>query len=459
MHNIKRFYTILFALTTLVSFSQNKQVLYNFAELPQTLLLNPGAETNYKLHVGVPLLSGISSEFGSTGFSVSDLFESNNISINDKVSNVLNQLSTRDHVKLNFQIEVLNAGFRYNNDTYFSFGFYQEFDALSYMSKDPITLITEGNAAYLNKSFNFSQILYKVDALGVLHFGATKKVSEKLTLGGRFKIYSSALNLESSNNTGTFTTVEGTNNIYSHYLNEMDLTLRTSGFIEDNEYIDDAGKILGNTFFGSNLGIGFDVGFTYHVSDQIEITGSIVDLGFIKHKKRIKNSYIKGSYNFDGIEFSFDETNSIDYWNELDNDVKEKIPSGSNQDAYISWRPTKMNASLKYSFGEKRSKYCYDNTYKDYYRNALGVQLYSVFRPLGPQLALTGFFEKSLSNKFRAKLTYTVDDYSFYNIGAGFSAQIGKVNFYGIVDNIAQFNDIAATNNVSLQLGFNVIFN
>ncbi|MEO9571334.1 MAG: DUF5723 family protein, partial [Polaribacter sp.] len=279
MHNIKRFITILFVLFTITAKSQNKQVLYDFAELPQALLLNPGTETNYKYHIGVPFLSGISSEFGSTGFSISDVFASNNISINDKVSTVLNTLSTRDHLKLNFQLEVLNTGFRFKDDFYFSFGFYQEFDAISYFPKDPITLITEGNSAYLNKSFDLSQILYKVDVLGVLHFGVTKKINEKLTLGGRFKMYSSALNLESSNNTGTFTTVEGVNNIYSHYLNDTDITIRTAGLIENNKYIDDSGAILSNTFLGPNFGVGLDMGFTYHVTDQIEITGSIVDFG------------------------------------------------------------------------------------------------------------------------------------------------------------------------------------
>lgn len=459
MLNIKRFLPLLFLFILKNSISQNKQILYNFAELPQTLLLNPGAETNYKFHIGVPLLSGFSSEFGSTGFTVTDIFANNNVSINDKIATVLNKLTTRDHVKFNFQLEVLNGGYRYNDDTYFSFGFYQEFDAITYFPKDPITLITEGNSAYLNKNFNFSQILYKVDALGVLHFGVTKNVNEKLTIGGRFKVYSSALNMESTNNTGTFTTVDGSNNIYNHYLNNVDINLRTSGLVKDDEYIDDVSTYLGNTFFGSNLGIGLDAGFTYNISNQIQLTGSITDLGFIKHKKNIKNTFIKGSYSFDGIEFGYDETNSTNYWNELDQDFKEKVPSGDNKDSYISWRPTKFNASLKYSFGQKRSKECYDNTYKDFYRNAMGVQLYSVFRPLGPQLALTGFFEKSLSEKLHAKLTYTVDDYSFYNIGAGFSAQIGKVNFYGMVDNIAQFNDIAATNNISLQLGINLIFN
>ena len=294
---------------------------------------------------------------------------------------------------------------------------------------------------------------------GVLHFGVSRQVSKKLTLGARFKIYSSALNLESSNNSGTFTTVNGADNIYTHYLDNVNVNLRTSGLVENDEYIDSPETYIGNTFFGSNLGVGIDLGFTFHLSDQLEFTGSIVDLGFINHKKNIKNSFIKGDYKFEGIEFRYDPNNSIIYWDELDEDFKEKVPSGDNQESYISWRPTKLNASLKYSFGQKRSKYCYDNTYKDFYRNAVGVQLYSVFRPLNSQLALTGFFEKSFSEKLHAKVTYTIDDYSFYNIGAGISAQIGKLNLYGMVDNITQFGDIASANNISVQLGINIIFN
>ena len=458
MINLKYIFLFLFLLFLNKTNCQNKQVLYNFAELPQTLLLNPGAETNYKFHVGVPLLSGFSAEFGSTGTVISDVFAADNRSINDKVSEVLSKLNTRDHAKFNFQIEVLNGGYRYDDKNYFSFGFYEEIDAISYFPKDPITLLTEGNAAYINRSFDLSQILYKVDVLGVLHFGMTREISEKLTLGARFKIYSSALNMESNNNTGTFTTVNGNNNIYTHYLNNVNLDLRTSGLVKDNEIIDEPKDYLGNTFFGSNLGVGVDFGFTYHSSKQLEFTGSIIDFGFIKHKKNIKTSYVNGSYVFEGIEFTYDPSNP-NYWNDLDADFKAKVPSGANQDSYISWRPTKLNASFKYSFGERRSKYCYDNTYKDFYKNAFGVQLYSVFRPLSPQLAITGFFEKSFSEKLHAKVTYTIDDYSFYNIGAGISAQIGRVNFYGMVDNIAQFNDIASANNISLQLGINVIFN
>jgi len=408
----------------------------------------------------VPLVSGFSTEFGSSGAVLSDLFLSDGRAINDKVSELLNTLETRDFLKFNTQIEVVSGGYRYDDKTYFSFGFYHEIDVIGYFPKDIITLLNEGNAAYLNRSFDLSQLLYKFDVIGVLHAGITREINEKLLFGARFKIYSSSLNIETSNNYGTFTTVDGSNNILTHYLDNIDINFRTSGLVNtDNEIINDASTYIQKTFLGGNLGIGLDFGMTYRISDQLEFTGSLLDLGFIHHKSDIKNSSAKGSYIFEGIEFLYNPSSSPNYWGDLNEDFKEKIPRAENQDSYISWRPAKVNAALKYSFGETRSKYCYDNTYKDFYPNALGVHLNTVFRALSPQLELTGFYEKTFTDKFHAKVTYTLDSYSFYNIGAGVSAQIGKINFYGMVDNILQFSDIASANSISLQLGVNLIFN
>ena len=439
------------------SFSQNKQVLYDFAGLPQTLLLNPGLETDYKFHIGVPLLSGISSEIKSTGFSLSEIFAVNNNSITNKISAVLNKIDADDYLKVNTQIEVFSAGFRFDKKTYISFGFYQELDAIGYLPKDAFTLINEGNTSYLNKSFSISEMIYKLDVLGVIHAGISRKVSDELTLGGRFKVYSSALNLETSNNSGTFTTGLGNNNMYIHQLDNVNLNLRTSGLRSNNEYISDARTYIENSLLGGNLGAGIDLGFTYHATPQLQFSGSLIDFGFVHHTKNIQNQLIVGSFTFEGIEFEFDSNRN--YWQELDAALKEQLPIVENQDSYTSWRPAKLNAAIKYSFGEKRSKYCFDNTLKDFYTNAFGAQLYSVFRPLRQQFALTSFYEKSFSNKLQAKITYTIDDYSYNNIGVGVSARIWKINFYGILDNLTKLSDISSSNNVSLQFGFNLLFN
>jgi hypothetical protein len=455
---MKKLVLIFVLLLTVNIFSQNKQVLYDFAGLPQTLLLNPGLETNLKFHIGLPLLSGFSAEVASTGFSVADIFAINSRTITDRVHTVLNSINSSDYLKINSQIEVFSAGFRFDQKTYISFGFYEELDAIGYAPKDILSLLNEGNAASLNRTFSVSQVLFKLDVLGVVHAGITKKLNDQLTLGGRFKVYSSSLNLETANNYGTFTTNLGSNNIYIQRLDNININLRSSGLVENNEYIYDANTYLKNTFLGGNLGVGLDFGLTYHMSPQLQFSGSIIDVGFVNHKKNIQNTAIAGSFTFEGIEFEFDAS-TRNYWEELETAFKEQILSTENNESYVSWRPAKLNAAIKYSFGEKKSKYCYDNTFKEFYTDAFGAQLYTVFRPLRQQFALTGFYEKSFSNKLHAKVTYTLDNYSYYNIGVGISAQVGKINFYGILDNIAELSDISNSNNISLQFGFNLLFN
>lgn len=58
----------------LLAHAQNKQLMYDFTEIPQALLLNPGMETDFKWYSGIPTLSGLSIQAGSNGISVNDLF-------------------------------------------------------------------------------------------------------------------------------------------------------------------------------------------------------------------------------------------------------------------------------------------------------------------------------------------------------------------------------------------------
>ena len=125
----------LFSATNLIA--QNKQLLYNFTDIPQTLMTNPGADVKYKWYAGVPFLSGISMNVGSSGFSAYDLFANDGVDFNTKLRNVLSKTTHNDVLSLNQQMELFSGGFKlgnnYENKGYLSFGLYQEFDFLSYM--------------------------------------------------------------------------------------------------------------------------------------------------------------------------------------------------------------------------------------------------------------------------------------------------------------------------------------
>ena len=313
---------------------------------------------------------------------------------------------------------------------------------------------------------HFSQLKFRGDILGVIHAGLSYKVNKKLNVGGRFKIYSGSLHMSSTNNTGTLSAVEGENSIYNHYFSNIDININTSGALNENDELNvGVGDVISNAFFSENIGVGIDLGFTYHYTPQIEFTGSILDVGFVNYSKNVKNLSMVGNHRFDGIEIMFDESNA-DYWlpldkdylTELDSEFNANIPREIKTNSFVSWRPIKFNGAVRYSFGKSRSKECYDETYKEYYYNSVGLQLYAITRPLSTQVASTLFFEKSVNERLHAKLTYTMDSYSFTNIGVGMSAQFGRFHMYGLLDNVLNMSDLTEAKSASLQFGFNLIF-
>jgi hypothetical protein len=202
---MRKKYLILMLSLQLVCLAQNKQLLYNFTAIPQSLLVNPGADVSYKYYFGIPVLSGISGNLGSSSFSAYDLFANNGVDFNDKVRNVVNNSSNKDKAQVNEQLELFSGGFRIGGEdsqSYISFGAYQEFDFLMYVPKDPAIFALDGNKNYIGKSFNLGDINVRAEVLSVLHVGFHKKINEKLVLGGRAKLYSSGANATSTRNSG-----------------------------------------------------------------------------------------------------------------------------------------------------------------------------------------------------------------------------------------------------------------
>lgn len=461
---MRKLYLILIVAFQLSCFSQNKEVLYNFTAIPQSSLVNPGADVSYKFYFGVPVLSGVSANLGSSSFSAYDLFANNGVDFNDKIRNVINNSSGKDKTQVNQQLELFSGGFRVGgkeSQSYISFGAYQEFDFLMYVPKDLAILALDGNRDYIGKSFNLAHLNVRAEVLSVFHVGFHKNVNEKLVLGGRAKLYSSGANATSTKNSGFIYTGQnaGTPNVYNQVI-ASNLELKTSGiatFTKD-EYDGSIPKdIIHNTFFNGSLGLGLDAGLTYYFKENLQFTASIVDLGFIKHTKDIETLTYKGTYNYQGVNPGFDPSNQPkNIFDEFD----KAIPRDTLYNKYTTWRPTKFYSSLQYSFGESRYNgdcNCKGNINRKYL-NAVGGQLFLMSMPAEPFVALTAFYKRSVFEKLDVKATYTFDSYSNKNIGLGISGTLGKLNMYLLVNNVLEYKDVSKANSIAFQFGFNFVF-
>ena len=444
------------------SFSQNKQILYNFTSVPQSLMTNPGADFKYNWYAGVPLLSGISANVGSSGFSAYDLFANNGVDFNVKLRNAVFSTTRKDKVAINEQIEIFNGGFKIageKSDSYISFGMYQEFDMLSYVPKDIAILALDGNRDYLGKVFNLGDLSVKAEMLSVFHLGFHKNITEKFILGVRGKIYSSIYNANSTKNSGYIYTIPSSTGVYEQMIYSQ-LQLNTSGIAkyDDQDYEPNVAKdITKRALLGGNLGLGFDAGFTYYPKKNIQVTASIIDVGFIKHSKEVESYTFKGTYKYEGVIPNFSSGNSAGGGYQ---EFKEAIPLDTLYADYTTWRPAKFNTSVQYSFDEERTEDCNCLNYdpETTYKSAVGAQLFVMSTPRTPLVAFTTYYRRKLFKALQMKATYTLDSYSYKNIGLGLSSHFGPVNFYVLADNLLEYSDVTKANSLSFQLGLNVIF-
>ncbi len=447
-------------------YSQNKQLLYNVDDLPQSLMSNPGASIVFEKHIGIPLFSGISIGAGSSGISTYDIFQEGG-DINNRIRQAIFDLDNRDTFVVNEQLEVFSFGWKNEfNKVYYSAGMYQEADVVVYFPKDLAVLAYEGNADYIDIPFKFSDLSVAAEVISVYHFGMNKAISKKLRLGARAKLYMSIANINSTDNQGNFitrTTPDGPN-FYRHEINGADVTANTSGL---RSLIDDdagAGSLLGRAILSNNLGIGFDIGGTYTFNEYWTATASLIDIGAIFHTKDLRNYRLSGTHTIDGIELEFpallDGGSTTEYWEEFQDEFEDQVPYEDElENSYTTWRPVKFNASINRGFGTNLNGDCdCTNSGIDRYANNVGIQWYSIKRPEHIQGAVTAYFDKSWGRFLRTKISYTYDTFSSRNIGLLFSTKINKFNVYLATDNILDYANLAKAQSASVQFGFQLVF-
>lgn len=466
---MRKIVLILFLFSSLLSFGQNKPLLYNVDDLPQSLMQNPGARIDFTRHIGVPFFSQIHLFAGSTGVTAHDIFSDEDSNVNARVRNVMNSITAGDYFSINEQLEILSLGWKMGAKGYFSTGIYQELDVFAYFPKDPAVLAFEGNADYINQDFEFSDVNFTGEILTVYHAGFNYKVDRKLTVGGRFKLYSGIFNAESTRNEGIFRTVQtpGGPNFYRHEVSGVDVVVNTSGYAslknEANMTVDEAvAELLSRSFFGQNIGLGLDLGFNYRVTDQFSVNASIRDLGLMFHQKDVENYNYFGSFQTNGLEPLFPELdeneNAIPYWDVFEERLDVNLQDETTENIYTTWRPLKFNASFQFGTGKSILPCDYLISKRPRFMNLFGMLVSGVNRPKGPTYGVTAYWDRKVNDNLRFRLAYGVDEYSLTKLGAMVTSRFKNFNIYLAANDIIGYTNLAKANSASLQLGFQFVF-
>ncbi len=418
----------------------------------QSNYLNPAYQNQCNGFLGLPGFSGLSIDVANTGFDYNDLIHNGQGILKDSlvidIANIKAKLKNSNYLMAGTQIPIFGMGFWVKN-AYFTFDISNKTRARISYPSDLVKLV-DGNGNYIgeNNPLEIKGVGPNLLNYNEIAFGLSKQITHRLTIGGKFKILSGNVSVESTNSNIKLYTQENT---YAMRL-ETDLKLNISAPVAF-EY-DENGFIKGiktDTVFGvsnlisaKNMGMVVDMGAVYQFNDKIKFYGSITDLGFIRWKNNAQNITQKGTFTFSGLSLDSVWTNS----------------------SYNEFQTVADSLANFFRFSQSYSKY---NTYLN--TNIFLGTTYDIgnFMNFG-FLSKTYFFDKkihealTLSANFKpvkwfcGTLSYSYINREYRNIGLGIGIRTKGIQFYVLTDNLNVAFKPKDAKVARIQFGFNLYF-
>lgn len=450
---MKRFlYTISLLLCFLSAFSQTENTMYLLDNVYQASYINPTATPQNTVSIGLPGISSLQAYGMVDHFTLQNIGTEQNgklIIDEDKIAQN-SKLTNKNYINLGTAVDLFSLRVKVNSN-FWSFNITDKTNFSYRYPKQLLDLAAEGNAQYEGKTADFSTlavngVMYREMGLSFLHIG------EKINWSIKPKLLFGMANVRSDIKEIKYSiekdiSVDG-DYIYKH-TGKIDGTIYTSG-IDTNEV--DGKTIVKQYISPKNLGFAVDLGATYKVNDKFEISGSIIDLGFIQWQEKVINYHFKGDTSYTGIDVAdqliLNENENINP--NLDS-ISGKYKYSTSSEKYNTALNYKINLSARYKFA--RSTYA---------NVLLHFNNYAGFRP---SLSIGVYHE--VKRIFNIAVTNSIQNSSYLNLGLGFAANLGPIQLYAAADKIDGLFNLAKVdgavipynqNYFTLRFGINLVF-
>ncbi|HPR33406.1 MAG TPA: DUF5723 family protein [Prolixibacteraceae bacterium] len=427
--------------------AQEINMLYTLANTPQANNLNPARITdNAKVTVHLPLLSGLH-------FKLQNSFSFNHfVSIENKKAvfdfgQLQKSMGPVSYLTETMNLPLFELQVRFGRNLISTAVSEQQLFRFQF-DRNLIQLINEGNESFIDQPFSthfdFNFLHYREYGLGY-----TRQIIPELSIGGRIKLltgFAAAdvqkmnIGLQTGRNLEYLTfSVDGAYN--------LSLPVDFQG--ESPELSFDPAGYLTNF---ANTGVAFDLGASYQPLPELELSASVIDLGFINWKTNATRISHGGTFTWKGFNLNsfIDQPEAAEGQEVPDLNPIEQLMDSAMQ--LVDFRiealtfttgiPTKVFISGEYHFHKVVSV-------------ALTDQILLYDRQISNALTLSGNLK--LGDIWALSAGYSIIDQSYNNLSLGTSLNMGPVGFYIVTSNILALN-IQQTSNFSLQFGLHFLF-
>lgn len=421
--------------------------MYYMGTTPQSYYLNPATQPECNFYIGLPIFSPSQINYYNSGFSPSDLlWYDSEIDSNltplysaEAADKFLANLDDVEYFRLDMSVNLASFGFR-AGDLYFSFDASIKGDEYISYPKDLLNLILKGNVE--GQTFDFSSL--SVNMLNYAEFGVNvSKNWGDFSVGIRPKVLFglATINTQASDislQTSTEEWVLESNFNANVAVTGMEIPVDEDGLIDlDGDFNMDIDESNWQDIFSKNRGLGIDLGVHYRPLDELELSLSILDLGYIKWGENPHTVSQDGSYTFQGMEWNPADTSD---WDETILDtISSNLELKGSSEAFTTRLNPKIIVGGRYFLSPG---FDVGVLYKTEFLNEKINQNIILLADWHP---FKGF---SLSGSY----TLLGKTYSSFGLGMGF--KVGPFNMYLVSDYIPMYHDNIPAEDLSLDVPF-----
>lgn len=421
---------------------QQNFTMYNMSYVPQRMYANPALLPKSRINIGLPVLSSIYFEAGNSGFKYADLIHPRpeDDSLEFDFANVLGKLKKNNYFTLGSNVDLLSFGFLVKQKNYFSFNATEKIFARVRYPRDFFEFLWNGNYPSAGETLKFN---FGLDFTHYREFGLsyTRILSDKINVGGRFKYLYGMENIWTKKTDITL------------YTNPQDFALTASSdIIINTSGLDSASNAnaASKYLFGSgNMGFGLDLGGSYQLNEQINLSASIIDLGYIRWKNGTQNYVSKNpgasfTYNGQNLNDYISDTTTVTEGTDMMLDSLEKsFEIGQQSYAYSHALPVHIYISGDYKMTDKQraSAMIYGHFFDGRFHPGISISDVSDF-----------------GKWFSLILSYSIYNRSYTNLGAGFRVNLGFFQWYLASDNVFGIIFPQQAKYVNVRTGINLTF-
>lgn len=414
-----------------------QQSLYSY--IPQSSYQNIGTFSQHQNYFSIPLVGYSHIGISNSGFAFNDFVNENGFVTVSTIEDVYTSLNNVEQMSLNAKNDIINFGFSKGENNFFTINLSNTFDYSNTYSKDFLAIALLGYRASdsFGASYDLSGSSYNILAYSELGFGYQRKVNDKLSFGARVKYLSGILNAVAYYEDVSIQVDDNTNTITSNsQITSYDYGV--SEFYLEGEDLPGAKNSIPNF---SNMGAAIDFGANFKVSDNLSFSFNAIDLGTIYWRNgRYKTNNPGSDSDYDGVDLdqlNKDSTGITEVFEEIQGlfDFEEERKN------YSTNLPATIYLAGEYIFNDN---IVFNGIFS-------GRIINSKFYP---SYTVAGGFQ--IHEKLQTKLSYSVINNTFTNIGLGFAGNLGRFQVYVLADNLPGAIKPLDTRYMNLSFGFNI---